>query len=77
MNIYIWYFRVPYRCKHTNIYVLCKQKMDIAGQKLEEIIYFWHVEILFKKVPFYACNLMAASARSVCVINLWQNYWDM
>lgn len=42
---------------NTNIYVHCKQKMAIAGQKLDERIYFWHVEIVFKKVPFYVRNV--------------------
>lgn len=27
--------------------------MDIAGQKLDERIYFWHAEVVFTKVPFY------------------------
>lgn len=31
---------------YINTYVHCKQKMDIAGQKLDEI-YFWRAEIVF------------------------------
>lgn len=54
--------------------MLCKQRMDIAGQKLDERIYFWHAEILFKKVPFYVYNVDGCRCE-VCMCYIYIRLW--
>lgn len=56
--------------------------MDIVRQKLDERIYFWHVEIVFKKVPFYVCNFHGRKylrererEKYVTFIRKWRSPW--
>lgn len=67
---------------YKNIYVHCKQKkMDIVRQKLDERIYFWHVEIVFKKVPFYVCDVHGCKyereEERLTFIRRWRSPWGI